>query len=73
MFDRDEVRAVYERVSCRGLDNLAWYEAFSGLRFGIILVRMNLRSTAYGMQDPCDDPNDMVMFAPLLDRLLDEI
>lgn len=73
MFDRDEVRAVYEQLSCRGLDSLAWYEAFSGLRFGIILVRMNLRSTAYGMQDPCDDPNDMVMFAPLLDRLLDEI
>jgi hypothetical protein len=28
---------------------------------------------AYGMQDPYEDPNDMVMFAPLLDRLLDEI
>jgi hypothetical protein len=55
------------------LDDLAWYEAFSGLRFGIILLRMSLRSMAYGMQDPYKDPNDMVMFAPLLDRLLDEI
>jgi hypothetical protein len=64
---------MYERLSRDRLDDLAWYEALSGLRFGIILVRMNLRSTAYGMQDPCDDPNDMVMFAPLLDRLLDEI
>jgi hypothetical protein len=55
------------------LDDLAWYEALSGLRFGIILLRMSLRSTAYGMQEPYEDPNDMVMFAPLLDRLLDEI
>jgi aminoglycoside phosphotransferase (APT) family kinase protein len=73
MFDRDGARTTYERLSGDKLDHLAWYEAFSGLRFGIILVRMSLRSTAYGMQDPYDDPNDMVMFAPLLDRLLGEI
>jgi aminoglycoside phosphotransferase (APT) family kinase protein len=73
MFERDEVKAMYERLSCHRLDDLAWYEAFSGLRFGIILLRMSLRSMAYGMQDPYKDPNDMVMFAPLLDRLLDEI
>ena len=73
MFHRDEVKVTYERLSCDRLDDLAWYEAFSGLRFGIILLRMSLRSTAYGMQAPYEDPNDMVMFAPLLDRLLDEI
>jgi aminoglycoside phosphotransferase (APT) family kinase protein len=73
MFDTDEAKATYERLSRHSLDDLAWYEALSGLRFGIILVRMSLRSTWYGKQDPYDDPNDMVMFAPLLDRLLNEI
>jgi aminoglycoside phosphotransferase (APT) family kinase protein len=72
-FQRDEARASYERLSGVALDDLAWYEALSGLRFGIILVRMSLRSVAYGMQKPFDDPDDMVMFAPLLERLLDEI
>ncbi len=73
MFDKDEAKAMYERLSQDSLDDLAWYEALSGLRFGIILVRMNLRSMAYGRQEPYDDPNDMMMFAPLLDRLLNEI
>jgi aminoglycoside phosphotransferase (APT) family kinase protein len=73
MFGRDEAKLAYERQSGDALDDLAWYEALSGLRFGIILVRMSLRSIEYGMQEPCDDPNDMVMFAPLLERLLDEL
>ena len=73
MFQRDEAKASYERLSGDTLDDLAWYEALSGLRFGIILVRMSLRSIEYGMQKPVDDPNDMVMFAPLLERLLEDL
>jgi aminoglycoside phosphotransferase (APT) family kinase protein len=73
MFQRDEAKASYERLSGGAIDNLAWYEALSGLRFGIILVRMSLRSVEYGMQKPFDEPDDMVMFAPLLQRLLDEL
>ncbi len=73
MFQTNEAKASYERLSGDALDDLAWYEALSGLRFGIILVRMSLRSVQYGMQQPFDDPNDMVMFAPLLERLLQEL
>lgn len=73
MFKRDEVKALYESLSEQTIDDLAWYEALSGLRFGIILLRMHLRSVKYGMQEPCDDPNDMVMFAPLLDHLIGEL
>jgi aminoglycoside phosphotransferase (APT) family kinase protein len=73
MFDRKAVKASYEHLSGVALDDLAWYEALSGLRFGIILVRMSLRSVEYGMREPFDDPNDMVMFAPLLERLLEEL
>lgn len=73
MFQRDEVKSLYERLSGKTIDDLAWYEALSGLRFGIILMRMSLRSTAYGVRPPCDDPDDLVMFAPLLGRLLDQL
>ncbi len=73
MFHRDEVKGVYERLTGQTLDDLAWYEALSGLRFGIILMRMSLRSIEYGMQQPVADPDDLVMFAPLLERLLADL
>jgi aminoglycoside phosphotransferase (APT) family kinase protein len=73
MFDRSEAVAIYERLSGGRLDDLAWYEALAGLRFGIILVRMSLRSIAFGLQEPPADPNDLVMFAPLLEQLLGEL
>ncbi len=70
MFDRAATVATYERMSGVALDDLAWYEAFGGLRLGIILVRMSLRSFSYGMAEPPADPDDLVVFAPLLERLL---
>jgi aminoglycoside phosphotransferase (APT) family kinase protein len=73
MFHRDEAKAMYEARSGVRLDDLAWYEALAGLRFGIILTRMSLRSIAYGMQPPPESPDDLVMFAPLLEGLIAEL
>jgi aminoglycoside phosphotransferase (APT) family kinase protein len=73
MFDTDATVATYEELSGRALDRLAWYEAFAGLRFGIILLRMSQRSIAFGVQSPPDDPDQLMMFPTLLDRLLQEI
>ena len=73
MFDRAETVAMYEQRSGGQLDDLAWYEALAGLRFGIILARMSLRSIAFRMQEHPQDPDDLIMFAPLLDRLLADL
>jgi len=73
MFHPDETVATYQRLSGQTLDRLAWYEAFAGLRFGIILLRMSLRSIAFGVQEEPADPNDLMMFPAMLDRLLEEI
>jgi aminoglycoside phosphotransferase (APT) family kinase protein len=73
LFDRADTVARYERLSGETLDDLAWYEALAGLRFGIILARMSLRSIAYGQQAPPAALDDLVVFAPLLARLLDEL
>lgn len=73
MFDPDDAVTTYEELSGGALDRLAWYEAFAGLRFGIILLRMSLRSIAFGVQDEPTDPDDLMMFPTLLDRLLEEI
>jgi len=73
MFHPEQTVAAYERLSGEKLDRLAWYEAFAGLRFGIILARMRLRSIAFGVQEDPEDPNDLMMFPALLDHLLGEI
>ncbi len=73
MFGPAESVLAYEGRSGEKLDRLAWYEAFAGLRFGIILARMSQRSIAFGVQDEPADADDLMMFPTLLDRLLQEI
>lgn len=73
MFHPDETVARYERLSGDPLDRLAWYEAFAGLRFGIILARMSQRAIAFGSMPEPERPDDLMMFPELLDRLLGDI
>jgi len=73
MFRTADAVAIYEQRSGSELSELAWYEALAGLRFGIILLRMSLRSAAFGLLPLPDDPDDAIMFAPLLERLLEEL
>lgn len=73
MFASDTTAETYRRLSGGPLDDLAWYEAAAGLRFGIILLRMSHRSIAFGQGPPPGDPDGHVMFAPLLAQLLDAL
>jgi aminoglycoside phosphotransferase (APT) family kinase protein len=73
MFERGATAATYERLSGAHLDDLAWYEALAGLRLGIILLRMTLRTAAFGLQQLPGDPDDMIMFKPLLEQLLADV
>lgn len=73
MFDRAETAATYAHLGGATLDELAWYEALAGYRFGIILARMSLRSLAYAKQELPADPDDLIMFAPLLEQLLGDL
>lgn len=73
MFQPTRTVATYEELSGRSLEPLAWYEAFAGLRFGIILARMSQRAVAYGVMEAAEDPDDSMMFPALLRQLLEEI
>ncbi|HXZ62945.1 MAG TPA: phosphotransferase family protein, partial [Acidimicrobiales bacterium] len=73
MFERPLVVARYEELSGTTLDDLAWYEAFAGLRFGTILARMSLRNIAFGVQARPADTDDLVMFPRLLENLVEEV
>jgi aminoglycoside phosphotransferase (APT) family kinase protein len=70
MFDPVETAATYEQLGGEHLDDLTWYEALAGCRFAIILLRMTQRGAAFANQDLPSNPDDMIMFAPLLDQLL---
>jgi aminoglycoside phosphotransferase (APT) family kinase protein len=73
LFGRERVVATYESLAGRTLLDLAWFEALAALRFGIISVRTSLRSIAFGLQEPPKHPDDLVMHAPQLRRLLEEL
>jgi aminoglycoside phosphotransferase (APT) family kinase protein len=73
VFGRAEVVGTYERLSGTALDDLAWYEALAGLHLGIVLARMSSRAISFGAQEPPDHPNGLIMFAPLLERLLADL
>ena len=73
LFQKDRVVELYEGFSGEQLDGLSWYLAFAALRFAIILLRMGLRATAFGMLSPTEDPDSIFLFAPLLRRLISEI
>jgi aminoglycoside phosphotransferase (APT) family kinase protein len=73
LFVRERVVATYESLAGRRLLDLAWFEALAALRFGIISVRTSLRSIAFGLQEAPKHPDDLVMHAPQLQRLLEEL
>jgi aminoglycoside phosphotransferase (APT) family kinase protein len=68
---RDAVVADYEAASGIGLRDLRWFEVFAALRFAIVSVRTSTRGIAYGQMEKPTDPDDLVMFRHLLERMLD--
>jgi aminoglycoside phosphotransferase (APT) family kinase protein len=73
MFSTASTAATYAQLGGEHLDDLHWYEAFAACRFAIILLRATQRAAASGVQPLPDDADDLIMFAPLLDRLLEDI
>jgi aminoglycoside phosphotransferase (APT) family kinase protein len=73
MFDTAGTVATYEQLGGQHLADLAWYEGLAACRFAIILLRMAQRSAAYGLGPLAEDPDDLIMFAPLFEQILERI
>jgi aminoglycoside phosphotransferase (APT) family kinase protein len=73
LLEPDRVLDQYEGFSGKRLEDLAWYIAFAGVRFAIILVRMGLRAAAFSELPAGEDPDAIFLFAPLLQRLLSQL
>jgi aminoglycoside phosphotransferase (APT) family kinase protein len=67
---RDRVVATYEAASGEPVRDLEWFEVFAALRFAIVSVRTTARGVAYGQTEAPDDPDDVIMFRGLQERML---
>ena len=50
---------------------LEWFEVLAALRFAIVSVRTSTRGIAYGQMEQPAEPDDLIMFRSLLERMLD--
>ena len=65
-----DVCARYESRTGYAATDLHWYEVFGALRFAIVSVRTSTRGIAYGQMDQPADPDDLIMFRALLERMI---
>ena len=69
--ERADVIAAYERGSGHTVGALEWFEVFAALRFAIVSVRTSTRDIAYGKSERPSDPDDLIFFRDMLNRMLD--
>lgn len=65
-----DVVEAYERRTGHTVTALPWFEVYAALRFAIVSVRTSLRGAHYGQQPPVENPDDLIMFKPLLEQML---
>jgi aminoglycoside phosphotransferase (APT) family kinase protein len=67
---RDSVIAEYEELTGHKVRNLDWFEVYAALRFAIVSIRTSKRGIAYGTMEEPADPDDLIMFRGLLEKML---
>ncbi len=70
--DRDDIVRTYEQLTGHSVQALAWFEVLAALRFAIVSVRTSTRGIAYGQMELPAEPDDLIMFRSLLERMLAE-
>jgi len=68
--DRADIVATYEQLTGHTVHALEWFEVLAALRFAIVSVRTSTRGIAYGQMEKPDDPDDLIMFRGLQEKML---
>jgi len=68
---RERMAELYTEMSGHPVEALEWFEVFAALRFATVSVRTSSRSIQYGQMPAPDDPDDLIMFRPLLEQMLE--
>jgi aminoglycoside phosphotransferase (APT) family kinase protein len=66
-----DVAAAYERHSGHAPRDLDFFTMYAALRHAIVMSRVARRQVMFGEIDMPDDPDDMIMHRPTLEKMLD--
>jgi len=69
--ERDTVAKTYAELAGRPPTNLAFYEVFAALRYGIVMIRTSTRMIAAGDMPAPAEPEQKVMNRGMLEKMLD--
>lgn len=66
-----DLAAAYERLTGVAVTDLQWYEVYAALRHASVMARIHARRVHFGEAEWPDDPDGIVMHAPVLREMLD--
>ncbi len=68
---RDDVVATYESLTGHTVRDFDWHLLYAALRHAVVMSRVKRRMIHFGEEQQPDDPNDMVMHAAALKKILE--
>ncbi len=68
---RQRLYDTYAELTGHQPESIEWFEVFAALRFATVSVRTSTRIIHYGMAEQPAEPDDLIMFRPLLEKMLD--
>ena len=71
LFRPEDVVARYRERAGAEVANLEYYRVYGAVRHAIIMYRIALRSIFHGAAEMPENPDQLVLHAPLLQRMLD--
>lgn len=67
---RDDVLSQYERLTGWPARHFEWHAVFAAVRQALAICRARRRSVHFGEAEMPDDPDDLIMHRPMLDRMM---
>jgi aminoglycoside phosphotransferase (APT) family kinase protein len=67
---RDDVLSQYERLTGWPARHFEWHAVFAAVRQALAICRARRRSVHFGEAEMPDDPDDLIMHRPMLDRMV---
>ena len=67
---RDRVIEVYQELSGAELHDMEWFEVLAATRMAIITIRTSMRTIVFGQAEQPADPDDVIGFRHVLERML---
>jgi aminoglycoside phosphotransferase (APT) family kinase protein len=67
---QDDVLTSYEKLTGYAARDLDFYLAYAALRWGVVMIRTQLRQIHFGQAEMPDDPDDLITTRSTLERMI---